>query len=295
MDPSATPRRPGADTVDSMDPTHPGTPALALATTAERVGLARRTHRSLVRGFAWLYGTLAAVIVGAGYFLIPEGRANLAGITVIVGVFLLIPVAAGVWIRRLERRAERFLAADGTTLLRADPHGVTVADVVLPYERITCLYANVEQETYSDGGLRGEVMAYRLGLSDNRPTVGRRIGALFGTGMRRRLYATGAKSGIFLCIGVDRKSLLAAPPGLVERARLAPQRGDDPGRIIMPFGAYLGAADLKELLDSVRDFTDGTLFPLGVVSGTMNWAAAQVGTSDARAVIWQDSKALLAA
>lgn len=109
------------------------------------------------------------------------------------GAFVAFPFFIRAWVLRIERQAARFLASDGTTLIKVSPHGVTLADIVLPYERITCLYANAEQEDYSDGGLRAEVVAYRLNLTEDRLTNGRGIGAFICTVLRRRRYADGAK------------------------------------------------------------------------------------------------------
>lgn len=266
---------------------------LTLATTASRIELARKTHRAVFRSSVVIFGILVAIILTIGLIGIPH-LTSTAGILVVAGAFLSVPFFARLWMRHLERRAELFLAADGTTLIEVNAHGLTLAGVALPYERITCLYANTEQEHYSDGGMRGEIMAYRLNLTEDRPTIGRGIGALMGTKVRRRLYTDGAKSGIFLCIGVDQKSTIAAPDGMVKKVPGAPQRGDDSGRIIMPFGAYLGLAELEALLSSVRELSGGQQFPLGLVSGTWNWNAAQVGASETREKIWAASEQVLA-
>lgn len=268
-------------------------PALTLSTAASRIELARKTHRSVTLSFFVIFGILTVTILTVGLIWIPE-LTSTAEVLAVAGAFVSVPFFTKLWIRRMERRAELFLAADGTTLIEVNPHGLTLADVTLPYDRITCLYANAEQEHYSSGGLLGEVMAYRLNLTEDRPTIGRGIGALMGTGLRRRLYADGAKSGIFLCIGVDQKATIAAPAGMVKKVPGTPQRGDDPGRIIMPFGAYLGLAELEALLSAVREVPGGQLFPSGLVSGTWNWNAAQVGASETREKIWEDSTLVLA-
>ena len=270
--------------------------SLTLSTTRDRVELARRTHRSVVTVFAIVFAVLALVILGAGLFLLPEERRSAIGVIAVTVVFVLVPIAAWLWIRRIERRAELFLSGDGVTLLRVDAAGLTIGDTLIPLEQITCLFANTEQEHYSVGaGARGEVMAYRLNLTEDRPTIGRAIGARIGTGERRRLYSEGAKSGIMLVIGVDKKSELPAPATMIQKVPSVPQKGDDPGRIVMPFGAYLTLADLEVFLTTVHRATGGGAFPIGVVNGTLNWASAQVMPADTRAAIQSESTRLLTA
>src|SRR6185312_2507842 len=134
---------------------------------------ARGTHRSVVRIFALLFGALAAVALMAGLVLVPR-LTSTVGVCVVAGAFLMVPVLVGLWVRKAERRAELFLAADGTTVLRADTHGVSVAGVDIPYQRITCLFANVEQGHYSSGGYFGDGAA--------SVNVGRAAGGILGTG-----------------------------------------------------------------------------------------------------------------
>ncbi len=129
----------------------PASAGLCLATTPDRVALARRTHRSVVRSFVLLYGALAAVVLFAGLVLAPRLTSGV-GVCLVAAALLLVPLALGLWARKAERRGELFLAADGTTVIRADAHGVSVAGVELPYERTTCLYATMDREAYSSGG-----------------------------------------------------------------------------------------------------------------------------------------------
>lgn len=267
--------------------------SLVLSTTANRLALTRKTHRSVITVFSCIFLALASVILASGLFLAHRGEASTPGVVTMAVAFLGFPLLAALSILKMERRSERFLAADGVTLLRADDRGITVADAFIPYERITCLYASAELELYSSGGISGEMMAHRLGLSEGRPPLGRAAGALIGTGQRKRLYRDGAKSAITLLVGVDRMSSLNAPEGMLVKVPLTPQDGDDPGRLVMPFGAYLDFSDLELLLGTVHQRTGGQLFPLGVVDGTLNWASAHVGPSDTREKIWADSASIL--
>lgn len=242
-----------------------------------------------------IFVILAAVIMVVGGLLSTSGRASLAGSIVVGVVFLLVPVLMHLSIARMQKRAERFVAGDGTTLFAVGPDSLRVADVVIPYDRITCLLANPALEEYSNGGVRGEVMAARLGLTEDRPTFGRAIGSRVGTKQRRRLYRDGAKSGIELVIGVDRKAEIDAPEGAINALRTLPHRGDDPGRIDVPFGAYLTITDLEDLLAAVYRASGGQRFPIGIVTGTMNWATATTAPAETREVIWQEAEKALAA
>ena len=52
------------------------------------------------------------------------------------------------------RRADRYLAADGTTQFRVGTDALIVADTVIPFRQITCIYFNVEKRQFSDAGKR---------------------------------------------------------------------------------------------------------------------------------------------
>lgn len=264
-----------------------------ISTAPERVSRARRAHRSVIRIFFIVYGLLAAGILLTGLFLANLGRASGWGIVVVAAVFLAIPFLATSSILRMERKAERFVAADGATQFVVGAQALAVADVVVPYERITMMYAKAEGEQYSAGGIRGEVMAYRMGLAEDRPGPGRAVGAVIGSRLRRKLYRDGAKSTISLTIGIDRASTIAAPEGMVNGLRALPKRGDDPGRIDIPFGAYLDFDDLQTLLGAVHRATGGSVFPIGVVSGVMNWELALAAACEPRQKIWEEFPTLL--
>lgn len=193
--------------------------ALTITTTHERVELARRTHRSVTRTFFVVFFILAAIILGIGVTLSLNGRASLIGVIVVGVVFVLVPFFVAMSNSKIERKAERVLAADGQTQFVVGQTALTVGDAVVPYERITFMYASAEGEVYSNGGIRGEAMAYRMDLSSERPTVGRAVGARIGTAQRKKLYRDGAKSAISLAIGVDQKSTIVAPEGFVNHSR----------------------------------------------------------------------------
>lgn len=262
--------------------------AIIITTSPERVALARRAHRSVKRTLFIIFGILALAIFLLGLFLSSVGRTSLAGIIGITAVFVAFPCFTALSVNRMERKAERFLATDGATQFSVGAQALTVGDTVLPYERITMMYAKAEGEQYSSGGIRGEVMAYRMDLSENRPGPGRAVGAAIGSRLRRRLYREGAKSTISLTIGVDHASSIAAPEGVMNGLRSLPKRGDDPGRIDVPFGAYLDFNDLQVLLGAVHRATEGRAFPIGVVSGAMNWEMALAAACEPRQKIWDE-------
>lgn len=255
---------------------------VVIATTPQRVDQARRTHQRVIRRGFIIFGIVVAVLLGVGIPLSVSGTTSLVGILVLAAVFALIPVGILWSTRRLERRAERFLAADGATVIVVGQEALTVADVVVPYERITLVYANTEQEHYSSGGARGAGAVERADLTQGATSAGNVAGAKIGTGMRRALYREGAKSGIEVVIGVDHVSSLDVPDGFVNRLASLPKRGEEPGRIDVPFGAYLGIEDLRGFLEAVTAATDGQLFPVGVVNGTLDWAAAQSSAAETR-------------
>lgn len=255
--------------------------------------LARRTHRSVKRTLFITFAVLAAVILTAGLYLSQSGQASFWGVIGVAVAFVAVPFGMAAVISKIERDADRFLAADGSTQFVVGPSALAVGDIVVPYERITCMYANAEGEQYSSGGIRGEAMAYRMGLSENRPTAGRAVGAAIGTAQRRKLYREGAKSAISLTIGIDQKTTIAAQKGMINQLKMLPQRGDDPGRIDIPFGAYLSTDELEVLLGAVHRVTGGTAFPIAIVGGVMNWSSAQASPSETRDKIWEEFPALV--
>lgn len=268
-------------------------PDVTISTTAERVARARATHRSVSRTLTVIFLTLAVVVAALGFLLSLNGKASLPGSLVVAAVFAVIPGLVGLSLRRMERNAERFLGTDGVTQFVVGNDGLRVGPVEIPYSRITCIYATVTGEEYSGGGRRGEAMATRLDLAEDRPGIGRAVGGQVGTLQRRRLYRDGAKSTISLMIGVDQKATLGAPVGFINALRTLPQRGDDPGRIDVPFGAYLGTAELEILLEALWSRTHGD-FPLGVVSGAGDWASATTSAAETRDSIREESERLLA-
>lgn len=235
----------------------------------ERVGLARRTHRSVNRTMFIIFGILVAIILVCGIWLSFSGRTSFWGIIAIAAVFVAFPFIVAATNRKLERDAERFVVADGTTQIIVGKHALTIADTVIPYEYITFVYGTAQGEYYSSGGIRGEVMAKRLDLTENRPTIGRGVGSMVGTAQRRKLYRDGAKSAVSLAIGVNGKSTLNAPDGLINPLRTLPRKGDDPGRIDMPFGAYQSNAELEALLGAIA-LANNQAFPVGIVSGVLD-------------------------
>lgn len=267
-------------------------PPTAIATTAERVALARQTHRSVSLALGVVLGVVAAVVLAAGIPLSMSGRASLVGVLVVAACFVAVALLMVRSISRTLRDAERILAADGTTCFVVGEHALTVGTTAVPYERITCVYAHVADEEYSSGGLAGEAMAHRVGLTDDRPTLGRAVGAAIGARQRRKLYRDGAKSTISLMIGVDRKADLCKPKGLVNDLKTLPMRGDDPGRIDIPFGAYFGTGELETLLGALHRATGGTAFPIAIVAGSLNWAQARTAPCETRDTIWEQSASL---
>ena len=268
---------------------------ITFSVAPERLKLARRTHQSVSRTLAVAMGTLALVIAVLGSLLSQQGTTSLPGSLAVAAAFAVCAVFM-VWsTSKTLRRAERFLAADGATLFVVGPTSLRVADFEIPYERITCMYAQVEGETYSAGGIRGEVMAYRMDLSEDRPTPGRAVGTRIGNTQRRKLYRDGAKSAISLAIGIDKKATLQVPEGVINPLKLLPHRGADPGRIDVPFGAFLSDVELQQLLGSVHGATGGNAFPIMIVSGILDWATASTSVCETRATIWEGYSAFIAA
>ncbi|MGO1538406.1 MAG: hypothetical protein ACTHZ9_02255 [Leucobacter sp.] len=160
---------------------------LVVFTPAERVELARRTHRSVKRTLGITFVLLAAVILIAGVYLSQSGQASFWGVIGVAAVFLAVPFAMAATISKTERDAERFLAADESTQFVVGPSSLVVGDTVVPYERITCMYANAESEQYSSGGIRRRGHGVPHGI-ERESADGRACGG------RRHWYGAAAKN-----------------------------------------------------------------------------------------------------
>lgn len=251
-------------------------PAVRVAITSERVALARKTHGSVLRFMIIVFGILIAALLGVGIPLSLSGRASLVGLLIVALIFALVPVLVWWTNKRTLTRAERFLARDGETVLSVGPDSITIADIVVPFEKVTCVYFNLEKEVY--GG-----------------TVAKGVGGRMGTGQRRKLYSDGAKSWGELMIGVQDRTAIEAPEGFINPLRTLPKSGFDSGRIDIPFGALLNRADVDVFLGALQEPAARHGIPHGVVTGIMNWSNAQVGAADAPDKIRADAAGLLTA
>ena len=268
--------------------------ALVVTVAPERMALAEGAHRSVTRMMFILFGALVAVILATGIPLSLGGRTWLPGILIIAAVFAAFPFIVAWTNSRTLARAKMYVSRDGSTQIVVDTEGMRIADTYLPYERITFVAATVKGETYSMGGIPGEMMAWQVGAVDDRPGLSRIGGALIGSVLRRKLYRDGAKSTLFLTIGVDQKSRLDAPEGFINGLRALPKRGDDPGRIDMPFGAFLEARELEYVIGVIHHLSGGGQFPAGFVFGDLNWSCVQADACEPREVIWKKFSELFA-
>ncbi len=256
--------------------------ALVVTVPPERLALAEKAHRSVTRTMFIIFGVLVAVILGAGIPLSNIGRTSLIGILIIAAVFLAFPFLVAWSNSRTLAKAKAFVSRDGSTQVVVDPQGVRIADTFIPFERITYAAATISGEQYSMGGIPGELMAWRIGAIDSRPGFSRVGGAMAGTALRKKLYRDGAKSTISLAIGVDRRSTISAPEGFIDQLKTLPKRGEEPGRVDMPFGAFLNAQEIEYVLGVMHHFTQGRMFPTGFVSGDWNWASVTTAAGETR-------------
>ena len=65
------------------------------------------------------------------------------------------------------------------------------------------------------------------------------------------------------------------------------------GRIDIPVGAYLTRDDLVVLFEALEPRAASYNFPMGVVSGVINWAQAQTMLSRSRDEIWDEAKTVI--
>ncbi len=263
-----------------------------IATTPDRVELARKTHRSVVIKLGIIMAILAAVILTAGIYLSGRGEASLSGILIIAGAFLAM-IWVYWWVNRREvAKAERFLAADGATQFRITDQALTVGDTAFPFAQITGIFFNLELEIYSSGGITGQAMSRRLHMSEDN-IMGTAVGVRAGTKLRRQLYQDGAKSWAWMTLGVEDRDTIAPSSFAINPMRSLPKSSLGRGRIDIPVGAYLTRDDLVVLFEALEPRAASYNFPMGVVSGVINWAQAQTMLSRSRDEIWDEAKTVI--
>lgn len=72
-----------------------------------------------------------------------------------------------------------------------------------------------------------------------------------------------------------------------------PSSGLGSGRINVPFGTYLNRHDFEAFYEALRGPATAHGFPLGVVSGGANWAAAQATAAKNPEEIRREAASLL--
>ena len=239
------------------------------------------------------FGALASIVLIAGVWLASTRRAPLAGVLVLGLGLLAVPALFAATNRRCLSRAMLFVGSDCTTQLVADNQGLRIADVFLPYERITFLGGTVAGGHYANGGLCGEVMADQVEIEAKPPTTTRALGVRVTDTSRKKLQRKGAKSNVSLAIGIDQASTIRAPKGMICPLRAAGNGVNDPGRIDMPFGAFLSAEQLELLLGTVYQKTAGKMFPIGIVAGAPEWETVTARAVDTRDEIWRTFDTLI--
>ncbi len=252
---------------------------IRIATTAERVALARKTHSEVVWTLSIAFGVLAAVIVTVGSLSAAQGNVKLP-VVIAVGVALLgFPVVAWFRTRRAVRRADLYLAADGTTQFRVGPDALTVADTVIPFEQITCIYFRVEKAQYS-------------GTERTKP-VDHPVGTKIDPVQSEKLYVEGAMSWARMMVGVIDRESIAAPERMINPLNAFPSSGLGSGRINIPFGAYLSRDDFAVFLEALQGPAAAHGFPLGVVDRGVKWSQAQASAAKTPDEIRKEAAAVL--
>lgn len=195
---------------------------IRIATTKERVAHAHQVHSEVVWSLSIVFGVLAAVVVTVGSLLAAQGEATFPGVA-IVGVGLLaFPVVAWWRTSRAVKRADLYLAADGTTQFRVGPDTLTVADTVIPFDQITCMYFRIDKEHYSG--------------AERKQPAERPVGDKIDPAQREKLYVAGALSWARLIIGVIGRDTIDAPEPMINPLSNLPSSGLGSGRINVPFG-----------------------------------------------------------
>lgn len=268
--------------------------ALELYTDPHRLETARRAHLLANRRMFILFHLLAVGAVLAGIPLVLYAGISPIGVTGFVIAFFLFPFLAYVLNKKSLKRAETYISSDGETQILVDTDRLVIADTDVPYERITFVYATVEGEEYSDGGVSAASLSYRLGIEGEEKRAAQTIGSSVVTRQQSRLYREGAMSVISVAIGVDEASRISDRSKVLRRVAAAQASSIDAARIDMPFGAFLSVSDLEEMLGALHERAGTDAFPAGIVSGAEDWRAALASAAMPRTEIWKESERFFA-
>ena len=238
---------------------------IRISTTPKRVALARRTHREVVLTLSIAFGVLAVVILIVGSLLAAQGIASLPVVIVVAVALLCFPLVAWSRTRRAVRRADLYLAADGTTQFLVGTDALTVADTVIPFRQITCIYFKVEKGQFSGVG--------------RKPRAERPVATKIDPAQSEKLYVDGAMSWARMMIGVTDRDTIDAPESMINPMSSLPSSGVGSGRINIPFGAYLSRDDFAGFFVALKGPAAAHGFPLGLVSRTEKWTQAQASAA----------------
>lgn len=239
--------------------TNPREQAAAVPERVYRVSPARRAEaRQARRGIVIVALVLLAISALPWLVFTPQGisRPSL-GYAAIVLAVLAVLLLVRLW--RIVRKAEQFVASDGTMLAFADA-GMTIAgDTTIPWDAVSGAWA-----------------------LDSAPALRERAQhTVFGAPGRAMLRA-GVNSAN-LTIGVSDTSRISDPRARVRTFR-AVSSELIPGRIEVPFGTQFGTAELHEVI-AVLKLILPVEVPVRLTDGALDYAEAWAGTADDVATI----------
>lgn len=223
--------------------------AAVFAVSPERRADARRA-RTIVIGVA--VGLL--LLAAAALIFFPPGTGTRASLSFASIILVVLAVLLVVRILLIARKADRFVAADGT-MLWIDQTGITVAgDVRIPVGAVSGVWG-----------------------VDRAPALRQRAATAFFGAPGRVMLRAGVNTAD-ITIGIVDVSAVTDPGGVVKRFRALPS-GLVPGRLEIPFGAQFDTPDLHAALRAFRAVLPLEV-PVRLSSGAFDYAAAWAGTAD---------------
>lgn len=214
--------------------------------SAERRATARRARRTV------MIVALALLALSLLPWLLFDSTRLSLGFSALVLTVLSVLLLLRLW--RIIRKAEKFVAPDGS-MLAFTQDGLTVTgDTTIPWDVVSGVWA-----------------------LDSAPALRARAEHTAFGAPGRVMLAAGVNTAN-VTIGVSDVSRVADPLGRVRKFRSVTS-GLVPGRIEVPFGTQFGTAELHEMI-AVLKLILPTEVPVRLATGALDYAEAWAGTAD---------------
>ena len=219
-----------------------------------RVSAARLTDAARARRSVRIAAAAMIALAAAAWVIFPPGDGTRITLTLASALLAFVAVGLILRVRRIQRKSERFLGAEGE-FLAISPETVTVGGgTIIPADAISGVWA-------ADRG------------AELRERTRRTIFGLPGRTMLRAGVNTAD-----VTIGISDAERVIDGAALLTRFRAHPG-GERPARIEIPFGSFLDSSELQRALRAARSCLPADV-PVRLTDGVMDYSTAWAGTAD---------------